>query len=274
MTKYKNISSLFILLSAFCCNAAFSMYEDNNSNQNIIVVNEKNRLTEQYHLTLLSNDRTQEQENELIDLIYNGIVLESKIEKEKREIRDLEEKIKKDERYYGLLIEFDMKDELKEHYEIILEKAQSNNSYAQYILGLMYEFGKGVDKNYEEAFNWFEKAANQEYAFAQYRFGRIHHFYLHHTFGIKRDDKKAFELYKKAAIQGCARAQYALGLMYLDGFYVVHNYTKSVDKNYRKYFEWIEKAANQGFAYAQTDLELTICLFYWRKRWTKHLQKS
>ena len=39
---------------------------------------------------------------------------------------------------------------------------------AQYNLGILYHNGHGVDVNYKKAFEWYEKAAKQEHAKAQY----------------------------------------------------------------------------------------------------------
>ena len=45
--------------------------------------------------------------------------------------------------------------------------------------------------------------------------------------GVKQDYFKAFEWYQKAADQGYALAQYNLGLMYAKGQGVRQNYTKA-----------------------------------------------
>jgi TPR repeat protein len=45
------------------------------------------------------------------------------------------------------------------------------NTEAQSILGVMYAFGKGVLKNDKQAVYWYQKAAEQGLAEAQYNLG-------------------------------------------------------------------------------------------------------
>ena len=45
--------------------------------------------------------------------------------------------------------------------------ANQGNARAQYSLGIMYENGEGVPQNTEEAIKWFKKAAEQGYENAQ-----------------------------------------------------------------------------------------------------------
>ena len=68
------------------------------------------------------------------------------------------------------------------------EKA-ANQGYAQaqYNLGLCYGNGQGVEEDYEKAVFWFEKAANQGYAEAQYFLGWCYE----NGIGVKKDLKKA-----------------------------------------------------------------------------------
>ncbi|MDP1724372.1 MAG: tetratricopeptide repeat protein [Alphaproteobacteria bacterium] len=283
MTKYKNISSLFLLISVFCCNAAFSMYEDDNFNQNIIVINDENSIkkyTEEYYLELLSNDRTQEQENELIDLIYNGVVLQQIIDLEQREIIDLDNKIKNDERYYGLLTAFKMNDVLTRCYPTILEKAKSNNVHCQNILGVMFLYGLGVMQSNITAYAWFQKAADKGYpqalhaiGFKYYAMGNYIKTYEYvkksadkgypvaqywiaymyqNAIGVENDCKKAFKWHEKAANQGYANASYDLARMYNNGI--------GVDIDKIKAHEWYEKAANSGYNPAKDKFNL--------RRWT------
>ena len=47
--------------------------------------------------------------------------------------------------------------------------------------------------------------------------------------GVKQDYFKAVEWYQKAADQGHAAAQYNLGIMYKNGLGVKQNYTKAKD---------------------------------------------
>ena len=53
------------------------------------------------------------------------------------------------------------------------KSAEQGNSRGQYNLGYMYEFGKGVTKDYEEAIKWYRKAAEQNYTEAKEALDRL-----------------------------------------------------------------------------------------------------
>ena len=44
-----------------------------------------------------------------------------------------------------------------------LYAAEHGFACAQFYLGLMYEYGRGVEQSFEKAREWYEKAAEQEY---------------------------------------------------------------------------------------------------------------
>jgi len=112
--------------------------------------------------------------------------------------------------------------------------AQQGNPSAQYILGVMYDRGKGVRQDYAKAFEWYQKAASQGYSNAQYNLGSMYY----RGEGVRQDYAKAFEWHQKAAIQGDADAQYSLGLMYYRGEGVRQD--KAISK------EWAGKACDSG----------------------------
>ena len=120
--------------------------------------------------------------------------------------------------------------------------AKQGEVKAQSFLGLMYERGQGVPKNYKQAIYWFQKAAKQGDALAQSDLGAMYQLGR----GIPKNDKQAFYWFQKAAKQGEVNAQFHLGLMYERG--------QGVPKNYKQAFYWYQKAAKQGDALAQSDL--------------------
>ena len=63
-------------------------------------------------------------------------------------------------------------------------------------------------KNYEAAVKWYRKAAEQDYAEAQYHLGNCYEKGL----GVSAESKLAFEYFQKAANQGYAPAQYRLAI--------------------------------------------------------------
>ena len=70
----------------------------------------------------------------------------------------------------------------------------------------MYYHGLGVDVNYKKAFEWYEKAAKQGYAPAQYNLGALHE--LGH--GMDQSISMAMRWYAKADAQGFEKAQAAI----------------------------------------------------------------
>ena len=73
-------------------------------------------------------------------------------------------------------------------------------------IGLMYNHGDGVAKDYTEAVRWFRKAAAQGYADAQYNLGVM----SDNGRGMTKDEAEAVRWYRRAANQGHAQAQAAL----------------------------------------------------------------
>ena len=69
---------------------------------------------------------------------------------------------------------------------------------AQYNLGVMYYEGRGVAQNYQQALSWYQKAANQGVAGAQYNLG----FFIYATGqGVAQDFQQAKAWWQKVLAQ-------------------------------------------------------------------------
>ena len=73
--------------------------------------------------------------------------------------------------------------------------AAEGNSRAQYNLGVMYDFAKGVPQDFTAARQWYEKAAAQGHAGAQNNLGGLYEF----GHGVKRDYVRAYMWYNIAS---------------------------------------------------------------------------
>ena len=98
--------------------------------------------------------------------------------------------------------------------------AEKKDSQSQYNLGLMYEHGTGVPKNYKEARKWYRLSAEQGNALAQLNLGVIYD----KGQGVPQNYKEAIKWYRISAEQGNAETQYILGTMYRDGLGVPQDY--------------------------------------------------
>ena len=105
-----------------------------------------------------------------------------------------------------------------------------------------FDFGRGVNQDYQKAIKWYLKAANQGSVSAQYKLGIMYN----DGEGVKQDYQQAVKWYRKAADQGDAEAQNSLGIMYGIGYGVKQNYKQAV--------KWYQKAAKQGSAKAKSNL--------------------
>ncbi len=91
--------------------------------------------------------------------------------------------------------------------------ADSGDSGAQYLMGLLYRNGRGVERDDAEAVTWFTKAADQENASAlndlgmKYRKGE----------GVAKDEARALALFKRSAERGESAGQLNLAKMFDEG---------------------------------------------------------
>jgi len=127
--------------------------------------------------------------------------------------------------------------------ELFKPFAEQGDAKAQYNLGIMYGYGRGVPQNNKEAVKWYRKAAEQGYVLAQYNLGIMYGYGR----GVPQNNKEAVKWYRKAAEQGLAIAQYNLGIMY--------GYGRGVPQNNKEAVKWYRKAAEQGLAIAQYNFE-------------------
>ena len=137
--------------------------------------------------------------------------------------------------------------------------AEQAYAFAQDQLAMMYFYGEGMEKNWDKAVQWMSKAAEQAYAFAQDQLAMMY-FYGE---GIEKNWDKAFQWLSKAAKQAYAPAQYHLAMMYYNG--------EGTEKNLDKAFQWLSKAAEQAYAPAQYQLAL---VYFSGKGIEKNLDKA
>ena len=84
----------------------------------------------------------------------------------------------------------------------LIVQAESGNALAQYDLGQLYYGGVGVDQDYDQAFKWFDLAANQGFAEAQLLLG----FFYSNGFGVQRDYDNAYYWLTLASARGLDEA--------------------------------------------------------------------
>ncbi len=120
--------------------------------------------------------------------------------------------------------------------------AKNGDAKAQYNVGLMYAQGQGAKADLHKAMEWYEKAAKQDIAKAQYNLAQIYH-----KLGDSQDHayEKAKYWYEKAAQQGIAQAYNNLGALYLEG--------KGIAQDEKKALEQFKIAAEKGDANAQLN---------------------
>ncbi len=116
--------------------------------------------------------------------------------------------------------------------------ARSGNPQAQLHLGLLYYHGHGVRENDTLARQWFDRAARQGLADAQFQLGNMYAYGLAKSLGDVDTSRLAAQWYFEAARQGHAQAQYSLGILFLTGSGVQQSESEGI--------RWIGLAASQG----------------------------
>ncbi len=129
--------------------------------------------------------------------------------------------------------------------------AVAGEAEAQYLVGVMYAHGRGYEPVCRQAARWYEKAARQDHAAANFTLG----FLLYAGYGLDTDEclldaspERAAPWLKRAAELGMPRAQRIVGHMYATG----EGLPLSTDLA----IYWTSKAAKQGSLAGQYDLAL------------------
>lgn len=93
--------------------------------------------------------------------------------------------------------------DLVNNIEAIKKMAEQGNARAMNNLGLLYERGLGVEKDYQKAFGWYQKAADKGFVAAIYKIG----YSYEHGLGTKKNLKEAESWYSKVVDNGNHRAE-------------------------------------------------------------------
>jgi hypothetical protein len=125
---------------------------------------------------------------------------------------------------------------LEEKYKKLLPVAESGNAEAQYDVAEMLERGRGVNKDLEEAFNWYSKSAEQGNPKGAFRVGLA---YLKGK-GVEKNSADALKWLQQASDRGYERANYYLGVIYEKG--------EGVDINYTRALSYYKKSLSAGYA--------------------------
>lgn len=128
-------------------------------------------------------------------------------------------------------------------------RAEAGDPQAQYYMGTLVDAGAGVRRDLGTAAAWYERAAAQGHAGAQFALGML--YYNGAGDGsVPRDPERAIRWLAAAGQQGSAYARYLVGRMFREG--------RGVEKDLEAAEAWCRAAAQQGVAGAQYEVGLLI----------------
>jgi len=147
--------------------------------------------------------------------------------------------------------------------------AEQNVTSAQFMLGRLYQNGKGIPQDFEKAVYWYKRAANAVYfandgtltlqknatgdeftilgiRIAQYNLGLMYK----NGEGVQQNDQEAVKWYRLAAKLGDADAQNNLGNMYAEG--------RGIEKNSVRAYMWYFIASMNGNADGKSNAYILL----------------
>lgn len=127
-------------------------------------------------------------------------------------------------------------------FDFQMKLAQKGNAGAQLMVGEMYETGRGVERNMEQAISWISKAAEQGNKAAGYKLL----FYDLEKNSVIADNKEQLDELVGAANAGDGHAQYYFGLMHTRGV--------GMRKNNKQALNWLSRASLQGITVAEDEI--------------------
>jgi TPR repeat protein len=122
------------------------------------------------------------------------------------------------------------------------DEARRGNPEAQHLLGRLYYWGTGVEKDYAQSLLWWSKAAASGYVPAETSLGLLYK----NGYGTPKNPAQAEKWLNKAANDFDVRAETVLAYMYYKG--------DDVKQDYKRAFELYILAGDRGYAPAQLSL--------------------
>ena len=122
------------------------------------------------------------------------------------------------------------------------ESAKLGFAAAEYEIGELYYYGRGVKQDYVKSFEWYQRAAQKNYAIALNDIGAAYE----SGKGVKIDGKEAVSWYLKASEIGSSKADYNVGIRYKEGDFLPQDYAKA--------FFYFERSAQAGDNSSQYEL--------------------
>lgn len=124
--------------------------------------------------------------------------------------------------------------------------AAKGDPHAQFLMGMLYDSGKGVAQDQATAASWYRKAAKQGHQMAQVFLGVL----LYTGQGVKQDYAESARWFRTPADSGNNQAQFYLGAMYEQG--------AGVKKSESEAIRWLTKSASQRNTQAMGLLATTL----------------
>ncbi len=118
--------------------------------------------------------------------------------------------------------------------EQLKHSAEQGSAESQFELGVLFEYGRGVEQDDLQAAHWYEKSATQGFPEGLYRLAIL----LDNGWGQAINKERAFKLYKSAAEKGHTLAQHDVAIMYFQG--------SGVSKDIVQAYKWLKIADLSG----------------------------
>lgn len=115
---------------------------------------------------------------------------------------------------------------------------------AKYMLGKCYEYGQGVEKDLEKAFNYYKRSSEYKFNLAEIKLGI---WYFDGIF-VDKNLITAYYYFKRQASNNDEIAQYCLANCYYYGY--------GVDINKKQALAWLKRSAKLNCVYAEYDLAI------------------
>ncbi len=137
----------------------------------------------------------------------------------------------------------------KHRLESAQTEADNGDAEAQFSLGSRFAIGVGMAPDYEQAAQWYLRAARQNHALAQLALGKM----FAGGQGVTRDDAEALLWICRAAEQGHAEAQHNLGLRHRRASF--KGAPQNTAESNLEAYKWFCLAASQGYKGSDAQCE-------------------